>query len=96
MRRPIQLRPGGLLVVTSDGISEAMNAAGELMGAERLREELERNADQGAECTRAAGGSRRDHRCVINRPALTLNPRHACKSWNTAPAAHACGEHATG
>ena len=45
----VQLRPGDLLVMVSDGILEARNAAGEEYGAERLSQrlrELEGSADE--------------------------------------------------
>jgi serine phosphatase RsbU (regulator of sigma subunit) len=35
----------GILCVVSDGVTEAMNAAGELYGAGRLRQALERGRD---------------------------------------------------
>lgn len=39
-----QLAPGGMLVLTSDGVSEAFNAAGDMMGADRIVEATVRAA----------------------------------------------------
>jgi sigma-B regulation protein RsbU (phosphoserine phosphatase) len=45
----VVLSPGDILLLFSDGASEAMNAAGEEFGEERLQELLMRNAHEGAE-----------------------------------------------
>jgi serine phosphatase RsbU (regulator of sigma subunit) len=41
----IQMKPGGTLCLVSDGVTEAMNPAGELYGARRLSQALERARD---------------------------------------------------
>ncbi len=42
--KQIELRPGDLLIIYSDGITEAMNASGELFGFERFAEIIQKNA----------------------------------------------------
>jgi sigma-B regulation protein RsbU (phosphoserine phosphatase) len=45
-QQTVQLLPGDLLAVFSDGIPEAENAAGDQFGEERLSEMLIQNVDQ--------------------------------------------------
>jgi sigma-B regulation protein RsbU (phosphoserine phosphatase) len=39
--RVVEIRPGDVLVMYSDGVTEAMSQSGELFGEERLRKEIE-------------------------------------------------------
>ena len=44
----LELSPGDAVVLYTDGISEAMNAAGELLGTQRMDMAIESGADRGA------------------------------------------------
>jgi serine phosphatase RsbU (regulator of sigma subunit) len=46
---PIQIEPGGLLIVMSDGIFEAQRADGEMFGAERVVRILDEHAKESPE-----------------------------------------------
>jgi sigma-B regulation protein RsbU (phosphoserine phosphatase) len=46
--RLVELRPGDVLVLYTDGITEAMNADGDLFGEERLREAIVARKDESA------------------------------------------------
>jgi sigma-B regulation protein RsbU (phosphoserine phosphatase) len=39
--RVVEIRPGDVLVIYTDGVTEAMSPAGEFFGEERLRKEIE-------------------------------------------------------
>ena len=43
------VKPGQLLILTTDGLLESRNIKGEMFGRERLKELIRRNADLGAE-----------------------------------------------
>jgi sigma-B regulation protein RsbU (phosphoserine phosphatase) len=45
---PVQLAPGDLLFVYSDGLTEAENVAGEMFGEERVKEIIQREGTKGA------------------------------------------------
>ncbi|HMV37089.1 MAG TPA: SpoIIE family protein phosphatase, partial [Turneriella sp.] len=47
--RKVKLEPGDIFVQYTDGLSEAMNAAREQFGYDRMSEQLVRNAAQPAE-----------------------------------------------
>jgi sigma-B regulation protein RsbU (phosphoserine phosphatase) len=46
--RVVELRPGDVLVMYTDGVTEAMTPAGELFGEERLRREIEKRREEPA------------------------------------------------
>jgi len=48
------LRPGQILVLTTDGVWEAHNKKGEMFGRKRFKEIIRRHADAGAEGIRLA------------------------------------------
>jgi sigma-B regulation protein RsbU (phosphoserine phosphatase) len=52
--QPLELRPGDLLLVYSDGLTDAESAAGVMFGEERVQELLARFGVNGAQATHAA------------------------------------------
>jgi sigma-B regulation protein RsbU (phosphoserine phosphatase) len=46
----VELAPGDMVVLCSDGLEESQNTADELFGFERLAETLQRVADEPAQC----------------------------------------------
>ena len=51
---PLQLNPGDLLVVYSDGLTEAENMKGDMFEEERLVKLIQENASKGAETLQAS------------------------------------------
>jgi serine phosphatase RsbU (regulator of sigma subunit) len=52
--RPFHLREGDILVVYSDGLTDAENLQGEMLGKKRLREIVQREAPSGSKAVETA------------------------------------------
>jgi sigma-B regulation protein RsbU (phosphoserine phosphatase) len=46
---PVRIEPGGSIIIVSDGIFEAANAEGEMLGVERMQELLDEHRDRSPE-----------------------------------------------
>jgi sigma-B regulation protein RsbU (phosphoserine phosphatase) len=74
-RKAVQVNPGDLMVLYSDGVTDAENPAGDWFGKERMLAAVETNADQGAAqvhhaildavATFVAGGRRTDDLTLV-------------------------------